>query len=62
MATVQGSASQKVELMGLIGVINSVVSYFVIFYVDPEFGLYSMSLLYGLCNSVLYALLLTIPE
>lgn len=44
------------------GVVNSIVSYFVTFYINSELGLFMMAILYGLCNSSLYALLFTVPQ
>ena len=62
MTLVQGTASKKIRYLGYIGVVSTAVSYLLIFHVNSETGLVSMSILYGLCNSVLFPLLLTIPE
>jgi hypothetical protein len=45
-----------------IGVLNAIVSYFLIFTVNHEFGLIFMSLIFGIANSSMDALQLTIPE
>lgn len=62
LAMVRGSPSQKVQIFALIGVVTSVGSYWVIYFVQPEVGLVLMSVFYGLGNSALYAPFLTIPE
>ena len=57
-----GSQSKKIQYLGLIGVVNSVSGYYIIFYVNSEIGLNLMSFIFGFSNSALFPLLLTIPE
>lgn len=59
---VQGSASWKIKYSGYVGVISTLISYILIFHVNSEIGLISMSVMYGLANSTLFPLLLTIPQ
>jgi fucose permease len=61
LASVKGSDSQKMQILAVIGIINSIVSYFLIFNVSDEFGLIFMAVIFGLSNSSMYALQLTIP-
>lgn len=61
-AFVPGSPSKKIQYLGLIGVVNSVSGYYIIFYVNSEIGLNLMSFIFGFSNSALFPLLLTIPE
>lgn len=62
LATIKGKPSKKLQILALSGLANSAVSYFLIFHVNHEFGLVFMSIVHGGCNSIFYALLLTIPE
>jgi hypothetical protein len=62
LAAVKGSDVWKLEILALVGVVNSGVSYVLIFMVNSEFGLIFMSVFYGVANSSMYALQLTIPE
>jgi hypothetical protein len=61
MAIVPGKASIKIKWLVSIGIVNTFISYFIIFNIHPEFGLIFMSLVYGLSTSILFPLLLTIP-
>ena len=62
LAFLKNSSSKKIEILTYVGVIGSFLSYFFIWYVNPIFGIVFMSLIYGLCGSVMFPLLLTIPE
>jgi hypothetical protein len=59
---VSGSQTDKIKWLAITGIINSFISYFIIFQIHHESGLIFMSIVYGLCNSVIFPLLLTIPE
>ena len=61
LALVSGSPTAKVRNLGLIGFVTGFISFFLIFRVNSELGLIKMTILYGLTNSVLYPLILTIP-
>ena len=62
LALVEGSPSTKIRNLGLFGILTTFIGYFLIFHVNPDLGLIVMTVLYGLSVSVLFPLLLTVPE
>lgn len=62
MATISGSASKKIIYFSLGGIITVCLCYFIIFYINAQFGLIIFSIGYGLFSSILFPVLLTIPS
>lgn len=62
LAFYRSSSSSKIKYLALVGVGSSFISQFLIWNVSSEVGIIFMTLTYGLCASVLFPLLLTIPE
>jgi fucose permease len=62
LAVVPGPPSAKVRNLAIIGILTTFLSVILIFHVHVEFGLIFTSILYGLTDSVLFPLLLTVPE
>lgn len=61
-SNVKGSPTTKIKYLGGISIVSTFVCHFFIFNIHGELGLVLMSLLYGLSTSVLFPLLMTIPE
>lgn len=62
LTLLRGRASVKVRYFGIMGIGIGLVCLFLIYHVDTEFGLLSMSVMYGFAHSVIIPLLLTIPQ
>ena len=56
-----GRPSVKIFILFGIAVIQTFISFFLIYKISPEVGLIISSIIYGLSNSVLFPLLLLIP-
>ena len=61
LAFVHGRASTKINVLFAIAILQSFLSLFIIYRVDPETGLIVSSIVFGLSNSVLFPLVLMSP-